>query len=242
MKNTTTIIDKLISYLFPFHCLCCNKIINFSKEPIICDDCKPLLPLIKGKCCSVCGLPIYDGSFNTLCPRCRKRNFSFVKNYTPFLYKDGIRNAILSLKFSKQKSKARTLGYIMAANIITQNAPSFDYVTHVPSYSFREISRGFNQAQLLAEYVSINLNSPHKVLIKKIRDTKKQSTLKMSERLTNVKNAYKVNDINVEGKTILLIDDVLTTGSTLYECSQVLKKAGAKAVYCSTASIVNLDN
>lgn len=96
--------------------------------------------------------------------------------------------------------------------------------------------RGYNQAELLAKEISKKVGVEYLPTLKKIRHNTAQSTIKDSkQRAANVIGAYRVVDAEkVKGKYILLVDDVVTTGSTVSECARILKKSGAKAVYCLT--------
>jgi ComF family protein len=101
----------------------------------------------------------------------------------------------------------------------------------------RQRERGFNQASLLAELLSARISIPYKRVLKRIRYTTTQTALDRAERTGNLHNAFRLRkNGDVRGLHVLLIDDVLTTGSTLSECARVLKRAGAISVYAATAA------
>jgi ComF family protein len=112
------------------------------------------------------------------------------------------------------------------------DSKNIDLIACVPMDKMSLMKRGFNQASLLSEGLSKALDIPFaKDLLKKTKNTQEQVTLKKHQRFINVKGAFCITEINrVNGKIILLIDDVFTTGATVNECSGVLKKAGAKSV------------
>src|SRR6266545_615464 len=113
----------------------------------------------------------------------------------------------------------------------------FDMIVPVPLHPTRQRERGFNQASLLAELLSARISIPSKPVLKRIRYTTTQTALDRAERMENLHNAFRLRkNADVRGLHVLLIDDVLTTGSTLSECARVLKRAGAISVYAATAA------
>jgi ComF family protein len=113
----------------------------------------------------------------------------------------------------------------------------FDIIVPVPLHPTRQRERGFNQAGLLAELLSPRISIPCKRVLKRIRYTTTQTALDRAERMENLHNAFRLRrNADVRGLHVLLIDDVLTTGSTLSECARVLKRAGAISVHAATAA------
>ena len=111
-----------------------------------------------------------------------------------------------------------------------------DMIVPIPLHKKRHLQRGFNQAQVLAEALGkrTGIQSQSRLLVK-IRNVPPQTTLEKKERRKNIKGAFKArNEMKIKGKTILLVDDVYTTGSTVEECSRVLKQAGAREVKALT--------
>ena len=113
----------------------------------------------------------------------------------------------------------------------------FDAIIPVPLHPTRQRERGFNQASLLAELLSAELSIQFKPALERIRYTTTQTALDRAERMENLHNAFRLRkNAEVRGLCVLLIDDVLTTGSTLSECARVLKRAGAISVHAATAA------
>jgi ComF family protein len=113
----------------------------------------------------------------------------------------------------------------------------FDLVVPVPLHPARQRERGFNQATLLAELLAREINLPLRPVLERIRYTTTQTAYDRSERMENLRNAFRLRkNRDVRGLHVLLIDDVLTTGSTLSECARVLKRAGAVSVHAATAA------
>jgi ComF family protein len=107
----------------------------------------------------------------------------------------------------------------------------------VPLHPTRQRERGFNQASLLAELLSAEVSIPSKLLLERVRYTTTQTALDRAERMENLHNAFRLRkNMDVRGLRVLLIDDVLTTGSTLNECARILKRAGAISVHAATAA------
>lgn len=207
--------DYILSLIYPPKCVFCGTVIDKSD---ICEECEKTLPFTKGD-------SIYQ-------------KFPFVdKCISPLYYKDYVRRAVLRFKFAGCSCYSRRLGGIMsecAENNL--DCGSIDMVSCIPLSRKRMHDRGYNQAELLAKEISKKVGVEYLPTLKKIRHNTAQSTIKDSkQRAANVIGAYGVIDAEeVKGKYILLVDDVVTTGSTVSECARILKKSGAKAVYCVT--------
>ncbi len=209
------IFDYILSLIYPPKCVFCGKVIDKSD---ICSECEKTLPYTKGD-------SVYQ-------------KFLFVdKCISPLYYKDYVRRAVLRFKFSGCSCYSRRLGAIMsecAENNL--DCGSIDMISCIPLSKKRLHDRGYNQAELLAREISKAVDVKFVPTLKKIKNNNAQSTIKDAKlRAKNVVGVYTVTDPEtVNGKYILLVDDVVTTGSTVSECARMLKKAGAKAVYCIT--------
>ena len=116
-------------------------------------------------------------------------------------------------------------------------AQRFDLIVPVPLHPARERERGFNQATLLAELLARQFTVPLCAVLERIRYTTTQTAYDRAERMENLHDAFRLRKkANVRELHVLLIDDVLTTGSTLSECARILKEAGATSVYAATAA------
>lgn len=151
------------------------------------------------------------------------------------------RNAVRNFKFNGKRSYKTSLGKLVARDIKKEYKDKvFDIITAVPLHKSRFKERGFNQSAELARVISKELDIPYAETLIKKRNNKVQHTLKASERQTNVKGAYKVlNKDIIKNKNILIIDDIITTGCTLTECTDMLLKGGAKSVFCATVCSVD---
>lgn len=135
----------------------------------------------------------------------------------------------MRMKFGNKPHYTKVMGQLMSTYI-----PSgFDFVTSVPMSQKRFNKRGYNQSRLIAESICECCSLEYRETLVKVKDNKVQSMLKFTQRQKNVQGAYKVQ-ADVKGCSVLLVDDVFTTGATINECSKVLKRAGAKSVDCVT--------
>lgn len=155
-------------------------------------------------------------------------------------YENIIREKIIDYKFNEKSYFYKTLEKIIINNKkIYGFMKNYDIIIPVPMYKTKKWLRGYNQVELIARELSKDLNIPLKcTTLTKIKDTKKQSSLTRAERKQNIKNAFIVkNASDIENKKILLFDDIITTGSTLNECSKTLKKAKVKEVAILTIAV-----
>ncbi len=154
-------------------------------------------------------------------------------------YEGDIKKAILRYKFHGAQAYASAFGDLVAERIHDSYYGKYDLISWVPLAPDRLRSRGYDQTKLIAEDVSRRLCQPLTPLLKKRRGVHAQSgTKSKAERKKNIAGAFRVIDpATVEGKRILLIDDIVTTGSTLSECAKVLLMAGADEVMCATLAM-----
>lgn len=213
------ILKCITHLLFPPKCIFCNNLIDIKRNIEICDGCYNLIPFIKHK--SIMPFFIegkYEYCDGVIC----------VCSYNSI-----IRKAIIKFKFNNKPGISRAFAVLLAEKIkeVTEYH-NFDMIISVPLHKSRENVRGYNQSLLLAKILSKELCLPEKSrLITRVRKTDTQSLLSKEERLSNVSNAFKVKHINeITNKSVLLVDDIMTTGITLNECSKALKEAGAAEV------------
>ena len=144
---------------------------------------------------------------------------------------------IYQLKFSGNTAMARAIAELAYPLLNNPDFKQCNMIVPVPLYWQRYMLRGYNQSEVLAKMLGKYLNIPVKSPLKRIRHTTRQATLNREERLKNLKGAFAVpKPEKVAGKIILLVDDVLTTGSTLHACAEALRQAGAKDIKVFTAA------
>lgn len=219
---------KTISHLFyPKRCVGCGKII---KTGFLCENCQGI-ERVTVKVCDRCGLA-------AVACDCKKNAFHF-DGMTGVFYNAGLAQEIV-YRF-KNLASTETADFL-ADNIVRRVADrfpeiKFDGVCAIPMYTQKKIKRGYNQADLIAKRVAKFLGVDYyKNALSRINKGAVQHKLKYEERFYNVRGKYKAN-IRLDGKKILLIDDIRTSGATFDECARLLKRAGASCVIAASALV-----
>lgn len=187
--------------------------------------------------CPKCGIPFSGAGEDHLCGSCLSFPPAFDRGRGAFLYEGAIRDLIHAFKYNQKIHLRYPLAMLTLQGISDfQKENELDIIIPVPLHRKRLRQRGFNQAVLLGQIMSRVLSLPMLPdAMTRVRYTEPQVELSSSERRLNVKGAFSVKDgSSVAGKRILLLDDVMTTGSTMDECSRELKKAGAANVTAIT--------
>lgn len=213
----------LLNLLFPRRCVGCGKIGSY-----FCKKCFSEIDFISRPFCPVCKYPAIDGATHLCC----FTPHGLDGMYAAFRYRGSVRQAINLLKYkyvSDIKDALVDLLFLHYPKFI----PKFDLVTSVPLHPNRRKQRGFNQSALLAEAFGKKLNVCYrKDLIRKVKNTKPQVKLKGKQRSSNLKGAFSyAGTKRLNKEKIVLVDDVATTRSTLFECAKVLKRNGAGRVW-----------
>lgn len=206
---------KILDFIYPTKCAICNETI-IKRENQICEKCGKELKI------------------DSIMTRIDMGYGNKIKCFSPFEYSGKIKKSILRFKFKGYKNYSKFFAQVMSKGITQKfGGIKFDRITYVPLRPERKRSRGYNQSECIASDISSIINVPCEELIFKIKSNHIQHELDFSSRIENVKGVYAVkNEQAVKGKTILLCDDIITTGSTLRECAKTLLESGAKEVYC----------
>jgi len=226
--------SRLLDQIYPPSCHLCNDLLTHGRY--LCPECAKKLPKVKAPFCRSCGEP-FDGNISAgeiECPNCHGRTFHF--NFAIAALRDDSdsRTLIWDLKYGKQRYLAPEIARLCAEKIsadprFREISPDGDWIiTPVPLHWRRQFMRTFNQSELIASNLSKATQLPHQQLLKRIRYTTTQTRLSRQNRLSNLKDAFTLKQppAATEGRKILLIDDVFTTGSTAEECSRILKDEG----------------
>jgi ComF family protein len=234
MQKNSSLFRKLIDLLIPLRCVKCGLVIE--KEEGLCVTCWPRIPFIVKPYCFCCGRPFdFEIEEEALCGVCSRDLPSYATARSVFSYTEESRDLILKFKHADYLSAAPLYGKWMAHILDDIKDP---LCVPVPLHWTRLFRRTYNQAALLArEVAQIKGWTYAPSLLKRKKRTPSQGYLSKTERYKNVNRAFSVDDskkILLKGKTILLIDDVFTTGATLERCAQTLLKAGAKEVHALT--------
>lgn len=202
--------EKLLDLFFPPRCAFCRTVGVHG----VCQNCEKTLP-------------------RTPEPLCKDTSFGVCA--APLLYEGVVRESLLRFKFHGVQGAAEGYGALLAQCVAEELGGEFDLVTWVPVSRERERERGYDQAFLLARETAKHWDTKPVRLLRKTRDNAAQSSLSSAaERQGNVLGVYKAENTEMlKNARVLLIDDILTTGSTLGECVRVLKEAGAKSVVCA---------
>ena len=191
----------------------------------LCEGCRNSLPRLTGMHCPVCAIPDPAGE---LCGRCLNKPPHFDRVVAPFMYEFPATVLIQGLKYRGNLACARPLAAGLAADL--EKEPYPDLVIPMPLARARLASRGFNQAMELARRVAMEFGLDVAVdVCHRTREGTPQAALPWKQRATNVRNAF-VCDVDVNGKSVAVVDDVLTTGATLNELALTLKRRGAREV------------
>jgi ComF family protein len=207
--------DIVLDVFYPTRCIVCRRAMSPGK-PRICPDCDNTIAFVP------------EGS--------RKKGDFFSQCVSAVYYEDDMQEAILRYKFLGARAYAGAFGELVASCIYTELDGKYDILSWVPVSADRYRKRGYDQAELLARAAAKYLCQSAEPVLKKRRGISPQSlTESAEERRANITGAYRVLDAQqVAGKRVLLVDDIVTTGSTLSECAKTLLLAGADEVLCAT--------
>ena len=208
-----------------------------------------LLKLLYPPKCPFCGRLLEEGEAGELCSRCRadlpwtgsgavSRGSYFSACVSPLYYRDLARQGLLRFKFRRNSAAGRCFGRLMADCVKARIGHEIDLVTYVPLSFLRLRKRGYSQSRLLAQALAAELELPCVPLLRKRRHTRPLSGVRGEEkRRAVVSGAFALRrgaEEQMEGKCVLLVDDVITSGATLGECSRLLLTGGADRVVCAT--------
>ncbi len=223
----------LLSLLFPNRCYLCGGVIGWRDR--LCAACYDKVPYILPPVCPACGRSKSECS-------CRGHKRLFERCVSPLYYTDHSKLAIYNLKTYGYHGTVDALANEMAEVIRREyGGIPFDAVVPVPLHKVDMSRRGFNQAELLARALSSYIRVPMKPMLTKLYATKPQKSLTLQQRNGNLLGAFDVTDSDsAQDAVLLLVDDIITTGSTLDECAKMLKLYGAKEVYAVTAAAAML--
>lgn len=203
----------LLDFFFPRRCPFCGRMAG---KELLCETCRDDLPW------------------------CHKlRTGAFGECAAPLYYEGRVRDALLAFKFKGKIEHLNCFGALMAETAASAYADRFDAITWVPVSKKRLKKRGFDQAKMLCASLCVDWHTTPQETLRKVTDNPPQSGLEDAPaRRANVLGVYEpVDAANIAGKRLLLVDDILTTGATLGECTRVLKAAGAADVVCLTLAM-----
>ena len=245
------ILHYVMNFIFPRHCVICDKVLVFGKglsSDFLCKDCKNKLEFIEEPSCKKCGAKIYEKD-EGLCDNCKNKianNSSYYEyGFGLLRYNDYVKESIHKIKYNSKKEYIEFYAKMLAKafkDIIKKINP--DCFVPVPIHKSRERERGYNQSLILAEILSnelqkYNIDIPVNIdLIKRTKQTFALNRLSVDDREKELYDAFSVNNKD-NIKRIILIDDIYTTGSTIESMSKVLKENNVEEIYFMCIVVVD---
>lgn len=219
--------DFCLELFYPKFCVGCKEYGDY-----VCYDCAKHIEYLRTSVCQGCGRITNNFQY---CPNCKtNKSISIYGIIIASNYDVGpVREIIHHLKYSGLVDLSAIAGEMICESLAISKLSLDEYVVvPVPMHQRKQSIRGYNQAELLARYVSKSMNLKGGLALKRIIATRTQVNLTKKERLENLSGAFSCVDQElIKGRNVLLIDDVTTTGSTLNECANTLKASGAKKIY-----------
>lgn len=221
-----------LDWLFPPECVKCGE-----PGTSWCESCQKKIEIVQKAVCPICGTP---SKTKTICPQCKQNppTLDWIRSWA--IYNEPLKTFIHALKYKNNRSLATTFAEAIA-EVYKNNPYSIDFITVVPLSKKRTRQRGYNQVALIAKALQSQINLKFQPeAICRIRNTETQVGKNVQERAINVIGAFRANPMQVQDKTILILDDVYTTGATLNACANALKNAGASRIIGITAARAGL--
>jgi len=240
MSMLRRFIRGLVDIAYPKTCLACkNKLEAHANEEYICGRCKAGIKRNVPPFCSSCGRHLEKNNRNkNICPACLKNGLNFDRAFSPCLYEGVIKELIHEFKYKGKTHLSKPLSKLMTDFIKEYDLPIdyLDLIIPMPLHKTRLREREFNQAEILSRHIASEFNkhlAPDALI--RHRKTRAQAQLPTDKRYLNVKDSFSVTDnYDLRNKSVLLVDDVLTTGATSSEAACAMKKAGANIVFVLT--------
>jgi competence protein ComFC len=235
---TQTLFKTLIELFYPSNCVACG--LTQAPEVFLCDACRNSILPINPPFCRRCSRP-FEGAITAefSCPNCEDSALAFDCAISIYQAKGVLRDLIHRFKYGGEYYLRRLLAEILLQAMRDERITTVpvDALVPVPLHPARRRERGFNQAEALAKLVAGKTSIPMLDCIERRFYTQTQTQFDRLERRRNLRNAFALRKNSVVvGKNIVLLDDVLTTGSTLHECAIVLRDAGAESVRAITVA------
>lgn len=232
---TPPLLRRLLDFLYPSYCQLCDTALTHGR--CLCDHCQSHLPRVEAPYCNRCG-ECYDGVLKNdfICPNCSTMSLSFEFARAALHSEAGARQLVHDFKYLRQIHLAPTLGHLLVPAL---EDPRFEPYRHgsllvpVPLFWKRLRQRQFNQAEQLAIQLSLRSGIPWTNALKRTRNTQTQTRYSRAKRLKNLTNAFTCHPSRqslIQNRSVILIDDVFTTGSTANACAKALLEAGADKV------------
>lgn len=224
-KGLSAVARVAVETVYPKRCAGCRR-----RGVWVCAECDAVVARFQRPWCLGCGLP--PDRYRCACPELPP-NVTALRSVGP--YAGWLRDAILLFKYHDEWARVEHLAPALSETLVDFGL--FDALVAVPLHPKRLRERGYNQSEILANAIGRQLCRPCLRAVERTRATPQQARLGAAERQANVAGAFVCRqDVSVEGLSVVLVDDVITTGSTLGECASVLRRAGAREVRALTVA------
>ncbi len=230
------IISYVVDFLFPSRCINCSTVISY-KDPYLCKECYGKIEFLSAKC-SICSGDLVEG----ICNICSSRKFYIDKNITITEYSGIMKEILHNYKFNKRRRLYKLLS-LLSIEEVSKWQYLFNIITSVPINKKKKWDRGFNQSELIARDIAKKLKKVYFPILKERYHFKSQKELGYRNRFLNILDRYKIKNAKrkrITGMSVLIVDDVFTTGATINECARILKTFGAEKVYSLTIARTNI--
>lgn len=223
--------NTILDILYPRRCPVCGEITKPAGS-LICPSCFRKLSFVQPPVCKKCGKEVQDETVE-YCRDCARHPHTFEYGIALLNYDETAKRSVAQVKYNNKREYLDFFGTALAVRFEKQiRAMNVDFLAPVPVHRSRLRKRGFNQAEVLADIMGRRLKIPvEPAALVRFRKTQPQKELSAAERLKNLSGAVKADRKLTEGKRILLVDDIYTTGSTMEACSRALAEAGAEKVF-----------
>jgi ComF family protein len=221
--------SSFFALCFPAECVLCGRLQKYPE--VLCEPCQERLPWIRAPWCKRCGTPFPEQWRVPICPDCRLQRPGLTRIRSLFLYETAVMQMIRQVKFSRQARPLHYFAELLNLRILQEFPRNIAALVPIPLHRTREWERTFNQSALLARYVSELSGIPARNLLRRTKRTPAQTSLSGQARRRNLQGAFRLKRKLTIPRSVILIDDVVTTGATLESCAAVLRKAGVRRVY-----------
>ncbi|MFA6378478.1 MAG: ComF family protein [Candidatus Omnitrophota bacterium] len=231
---------SFLDLVYPPQCLLCQAKPS-DKLKILCDVCHEAICFNTPPFCKKCSRHLLAPGEHTLCPQCRKRIPDFDMAWSATIYNEPMKHLLHLFKYQRKTTLKYLLTDLICTFLEQYHIPiqTFDYLVPIPVHPTKQREREFNQTQLIAELLAkrfhrqISINN-----LIRVKHSRPQAVLEEKERWTNIKDAFRIrHSFSFKNKSILLIDDLMTTGATACEAAKVCKQAQASSVGILTLAV-----
>ncbi len=242
LKRTDFSVKTVLDVLFPPRCAICDEVISVSARGI-CPRCRGRLSYVEKPVCYKCGKEVMSVE-EEYCPDCGRKERDFIKGFPVFNYISPVSDSIMKLKYGgRQEYASFFVEEIYRVHGKELDKLGIEAIVPIPIHKKKYISRGYNQAELIADVLGKCMHvKVRNDILKRCEDTPPQKQLSDTEREINMSRAFTATEMRGElPETILLVDDIYTTGATVQACTKACMEKGIKMVYYTSVAIGAVD-